>query len=100
MWRRRPDGSGVWGKPEEKRPFPHLDVVLHLHVSQQLAVDAEETEVSLVIVDHAVALGGGLDEPGPQAALWALQGPEQVSVHGMDQARTLYTQGDTELRLI
>lgn len=69
--------------------FPHLDAVLHLHVSQQFAVDTEEAELSLVVVDHAVSLGGGLDEARPQAALRALQGPQQVPIHGMDQTRTL-----------
>lgn len=53
-----------------------LDAVVHLHVSQQFAVDAEETKLSLVVVNHAVALGGGLDEAGPQAAFRALQGPQ------------------------
>lgn len=38
--------------------FLYLDAVLHLHVSQQLAVDAEEAEVALVVVDHAVPLRG------------------------------------------
>lgn len=76
---------------EVHRSLPHLDAVLHLHVSQQFAVDAEETEPSLVVVDHAVPLGGGLDEAGPQAAVWALQGPQQVPIHGMDQTRTLWT---------
>lgn len=72
--------------------FPHLDAVIHLHVSQQFAVNTEETKLSLVVVNHAVALSGGLDEAGPQAALWALQGPQQVPIHGMDQTRTLCTQ--------
>lgn len=34
-----------------------LDAVLHLHVAQKFAVDAEEAELSLVVVDHAVSLG-------------------------------------------
>lgn len=68
---------------------PHLDAVLHLHVSQQLAVDAEETKVSLLIVDDAVSLGGGLDQARTQAAFGGLQGPQQVPVHGVDQTGTL-----------
>lgn len=71
-----------------------LDAVFHLHVSQQFAVDAEEAELSLVVIDHAVALGGRLDEAGPQAALGALQGPQQVPIHGMDQTRTLFAAAD------
>lgn len=70
-------------------PEPHLDAVFHLHVSQQFAVDAEETELSLVIVNHTVSLGGRLDETRSRALLWGLQGPQQVSIHGMDQTRTL-----------
>jgi len=62
-------------------------------VAQQLAVDTEVTEVALVVVDHAVALGGGLDEARPYAAVRALQGPQQVPIHGMDQTRTLWTDG-------
>ncbi len=69
--------------------LPHLDAVLHLHVSQQFAIDTEETELSFVVVDHAVSLSGRLDETGSQAALWTLQGPQQVPIHGMDQTRTL-----------
>lgn len=69
--------------------FPHLDAVLHLHVSQQFSIDTEETKLSLVIVNHAVALSGGLDEAGSKAALWALQGPQQVPIHRVDQTRTL-----------
>lgn len=68
---------------------PHLDAVLHLHVSQQFAVDAEETKVPLLIVDDAVSLSGGLDQTRTQAAFWGLQGPQQVPVHGVDQTRTL-----------
>lgn len=45
--------------------FPHLDAVVHLHVSQQFSVDTEETKLTLVVVNHAVALSGGLDEAGP-----------------------------------
>lgn len=58
-------------------------------MSQQFAVDAEETELSLVIVNHTVSLGGRLDETRSRALLWGLQGPQQVSIHGMDQTRTL-----------
>lgn len=74
---------------EQKRTFPHLDAVLHLHVSQQFAVDAKQTKVSLLVVNHAVTLAGGLDESGLQAAVRPLQGPQQVPIHGMDQTRTL-----------
>lgn len=70
---------------------PHLDAVLHLHVSQQFAVDAEETKVPLVIVDDAVSFSGGLNETRTQAAFRGLQGPQQVPVHGVDQTRTLWT---------
>lgn len=67
----------------------HLDAVFHLHVSQQFAIDTEETKLSLVVVNHTVSLSGGLDETRPQAALWAVQGPQKVPIHGMDQTRTL-----------
>lgn len=69
--------------------LPHLDAVLHLYVSQQFAVDGEETKVPLLIVDDAVSLSGGLDQTRTQAAFWGLQGPQQVPVHGVDQTRTL-----------
>lgn len=58
---------------------------------QQLAVDAEEAEVALVVVDHAVALSGRLDEAGTQTALGSLQGAQQVAVHGVDETGTLWT---------
>ena len=69
--------------------FLYPDVLLHLHVSQQLSVDGEEAEVSLVVVDYGVALCRGLDETGLHAAPRALQGPQQVPIHGMDQTRAL-----------
>lgn len=69
---------------------PHLDTVLHFQVSEQFAIDGEKTEVSLVVINDAVTLGGRLDESGPLADLRALQGPQQVPIHGMDQTRTLY----------
>lgn len=72
--------------------FPHLDAVFHFHVPKQLSIDTEETKVSLVVIDHTVSLSGRLDEAGPHALLWALQGPQQVPIHGMDQARTLLKQ--------
>lgn len=65
---------------------------------QQFAVDTEEAKLSLVIIDNAVSLGGGLDEARPEAAPWSLQGPQQVPIHGMDQTRTLYTQMRREVR--
>lgn len=58
-------------------------------MSEHFAIDTEETKLSLVVVDHAVSLGGGLDKARTQAMLWTLQGPQQVPIHGMDQARTL-----------
>lgn len=79
--------------------FAHLDAVFHLHVSQQFAVDTEETKLSLVVVDHAVSLSGGLDETRPQTALRALQGPQQVPIHGMDQTRTLWTNIRQQVKL-
>lgn len=69
----------------------YLDAVLHLHVSQQFAADAEEAEVTLVVVDHAVPLRGRLDEAGTQAAFRTLQGAQQVAVHGVDQTGSLWT---------
>lgn len=74
--------------------FPHLDAVFHFHVSEELSVYAEEAKLSLIIINHTVTLGGGLDESGLLAALWAVQGPQQVPIHGMDQTRTLCTQKD------
>lgn len=71
--------------------FSHLNAVLHLHVSQQFPVDTEETKVSLLIVDDAASLRGGLNETRPRAAVGAVQGPQQVPIHGMDEARTLWT---------
>lgn len=73
------------------RAPPHLNAVLHVHVSQQFAVDAEEAKLALVVVDHAVSLSGRLDEARARAALGTLQGPQQVPIHGMDQTRTLWT---------
>lgn len=69
---------GIWdpNPPEGAWISPHLDALLHRHVSQEFSVDAEETELALVVVDHAMALGGRLDESGPRAVLWALQGPQ------------------------
>lgn len=72
--------------------FPHLDAVFHFHVPKQLSIDTEETKLSLVVIDHTVPLSGRLDEAGPHALLWALQGPQQVPIHGMDQTRTLLKQ--------
>jgi len=72
------------------RERAHLDAVLQGVVPQQLAVDAEQAEVSLVEVDDTVALGGGLDEARPVAAFEALQGPQQVPVHGVDQTGALW----------
>lgn len=80
-------------------PSSYLDAVLHLHVSQQFAVDAEEAEVALVVVDHAVPLSGRLDEAGPRAALGSLQGAQQVAVHGVDQTGTLWTNITSQRRL-
>lgn len=71
--------------------FSHLNAVLHLHVSQQFPVDTEETKVSLIIVDDAASLRGGLNETRPRAAVRGVQGPQQVPIHGMDEARTLWT---------
>ena len=75
-----------------RNTFPHLDAVFYLHLSQQFAIDTEETKLSLVVIDHAVSLSGGLDEAGPHAVLRDLQGPQQVPIHGMDQTRTLWKQ--------
>lgn len=69
--------------------FPHLDAVFHLHVPEQFPIDTEETKLSFVVIDHTVSLSGRLDEAGQHAFLWALQGPQQVPIHGMDQTRTL-----------
>lgn len=79
--------------------FLYLDAVLHLHVSQQLAVDAEEAEVALVVVDHAVPLRGRLDETWTRAALWTLQGAQQVPVHGVDQTGPLWTNIASQCRV-
>lgn len=73
-----------------QRTSPHLNAVLHVHVSQQLAVDAEEAKLALVVVDHAVSLSGRLDEARTRAALGTFQSPQQVPIHGMDQTRTLW----------
>lgn len=78
--------------------FPHLDAVFYFHVSQQFAVDAEETKLSLVVIDHTVSLCGGLDEAGPREAVRDLQGPQQVPIHGMDQTRTLCRQMRKRIR--
>lgn len=69
--------------------FPHLDAVLHFQMSEEFAIDGEEREVSLIIINDAVTFAGRLDESGPLAELGALQGPKQVPIHGMDQTRTL-----------
>lgn len=90
----------VWSFGCFSLPSPsYLDAVLHLHVSQQFAVDAEEAEVALVVVDHAVALRGRLDEAGTRAALGTLQGAQQVAVHGVNQTGTLWTNITSQRRV-
>ena len=91
----RPEPAGLSQATEKEDTGPragqaYLDAVLQLVVTQQLAVDAEQAEVALVVVHHAVALRGRLDEAGPQAALGALQGPQQVPVHRVDQTGALW----------
>ena len=89
MWCRHTCANALSYARSRQYYVSHLDAVFHLHVSEQFAVDTEVTKLPLLVVDHAMSLGGGLDETRPQAALGALQGPQQVPIHGMDQTRTL-----------
>lgn len=68
-------------------------------MSQHLAIDTEQAEVALVVVDHAVALSGRVDEAGPHAWLRSRQGPQQVPVHGVDEAWSLSAAADDQAQL-
>lgn len=63
--------------------------VIELHLSEQLAIDAEIAEAASLVVDDAVTLAGDRDEPRLLAVLRPLQSPQQIPCDGVYQAWTL-----------
>lgn len=63
--------------------------VVELHLSEQLAIDAEVAEAASLVVYDAVTLAGHGDEPRLLAVFWTLQSPQQIPCDGVYQAWTL-----------
>lgn len=63
--------------------------VIELHLSEQLAVDAEVAETASLVVDDAVTFTGDGNESRLLAVLWAFQGPQKIPCDGVYQAWTL-----------
>lgn len=63
--------------------------VVQLHLSEELAIDAEVAEAASLVVYDAVTLTGDGDEPWLLAVLWTLQSPQQIPCDGVYQAWTL-----------
>lgn len=65
-------------------------------MSQQFSIDAEHTEVALVIINDTVTLGGGQNQTWSHTAVWTLQSPQQVTVHRVDKTWTLCCKTHTD----
>lgn len=67
----------------------HLDILILLASGQQLAIDAEGADLTLLVADHAQTLAGQLRLQGALTACRTLQCPQEVPSYGVNEARTI-----------